>query len=168
MSLLRKHGLRIRLSKCFFMQPRVQLLGHIIDRYGVHTDKDKVQKIRDAQSPGDAKELRSFLGQASYFRLFIKRFAKIASLLSEKVSEKVDFEWTSEIQRAFETLTQALITAPVLAYPDFTNRFIVATDASKRAIGAVLSQKDENGREHPIHYASRGLNEAEKNYSTYE
>ncbi len=150
------------------MQPRVQLLGHTIDRYGFHTNEDKVQKVRDAQSPGDAKELRPFLGLSSYYRRFIKGFAKIASPLSEKTLEKVDFEWMSEMQQAFETLKQALITAPVLAYPDFTKPFIVATDASKRAIGAVLSQKDENGREHPIHYASRGLNEAEKNYSTYE
>ncbi len=58
MSLLRKHGLRVRLSKCFFMQPKLQLLGHVIYRYGVHTDEGKVQKIRNAQPPGDAKDLR--------------------------------------------------------------------------------------------------------------
>ncbi len=84
MSLLRKRGLRVRLRKCFFMQPRVQLLGQIIDRYGVHTDEDKVQKRRDAQSPGDAKELRSFLGLTAYYQRFIKGFARIASPLSEK------------------------------------------------------------------------------------
>ncbi len=71
MSLLRKHGLRVRLSKCFFMQPRVQLLGHIIDDCGVHTDDDKLQKVRDEQPPGDSKELRSFLGLASYCLRFI-------------------------------------------------------------------------------------------------
>ncbi len=64
------------------------------------------------------------------------------------------------MQGALETLKQALITAPVLPYPDFKEPFIVVTDASKRAIGAVLSQKDENRRDHSIHYASRRLNEA--------
>ena len=103
MSLLRNRGQRVRLSRCFFMQPRVQLLGHIIERYGFHTDEDKVQKIRDAHSPGDAKELRSFLDLASCYRRFIEGFAKIGSPLSEKTSEKVDFDWTSEIQGAFET-----------------------------------------------------------------
>ncbi len=66
MSLLRKHGLRVRLSKCFFMQPKVQLHCHFIYRYGVRTDEGKVQKIRDRQPPGDANELRLFLGLASY------------------------------------------------------------------------------------------------------
>ena len=72
------------------------------------------------------------------------------------------------MQKSFETLKQALTTAPVLAYPDFSKPFLVATDASSPAVGAVLSQLDENRREHPIYYASRSLNEAEKNYSTYE
>ena len=163
MSLLRKHRLHVRLRNCFFMRPRVQLLGHVIDECGVHTDEYKLHKIRDAQPPGDARELRSFLGLASHYRRFIKESAKIASPLSEKTLTKVDFGWTSEMQEAFETLKQALITAPVLAYLDFTKPFIVATDALNRPIRAVLSQKDENGRD-----ASRGLNDAEKNYSTDE
>ena len=79
-------------------------------------------------------------------------------------SEKVEFEWTSPMQKSFVTLKQALTTA----YPNFGKPFLVATDASSAAVGADLSQLDENGREKPIYYASRSLNEAEKNYSTYE
>ncbi len=147
MSLLRKRGFRVRLSKCFIMPSRVQLLGHGIDKYRVYIHEDKVKKTRDVQPLGEAKELRSFLGLASYYLRFIKGLAKIASPLSEKTSEKVDFEWTSEIQEAFETLKQALIAAPVLVFPGFAKPFIAGTDALKRAIGAVLSQKDENRRE---------------------
>ena len=131
MSLLSKHGLWVRLSKFFFMQSRVQQLGNVIDECDVHTDEDNVQKVRDAKPPGDAKEVRYFLDSASYYHLFIKGFAKIVSPLSEKTLEKLDFEWTNEMQGAFETLKQALITASVLAYQDFTKSFIVATDASK-------------------------------------
>ncbi len=130
-SLLRKHGLWVRLSNFFFMQSRVQQLGNVIDKCDVHTDEDNVQKIRDAKPPGDAKKVRYFLGSASYYRRFIKGFAKIVSPLSEKTLEKLDSEWTNEMQGAFETLKQALITASVLAYHDFTKSFIVATDASK-------------------------------------
>ena len=67
------------------------------------------------------------------------------------------------MQEVFDTMKRALITAPVLAYPDFVKPFIVAIDASKKAIGAVLSQKAKNGRKRPIHYACRALNDAEKN-----
>ena len=72
------------------------------------------------------------------------------------------------MQKSFETLKQALTTAPVLAYPDFSTPFLVATDASSRAVGAVLSQLDGNRREQTIYYASKSLNEAEKKYSKYE
>ncbi len=127
-----------------------------------------VQKIRDAQPSSDAKELKSFLGPASYYRRIIKGFSKEASPLSERISENVVFERKSEMQESFESLRQTRVAASVLAYPDFAKPFIVATGASKRAIGAVLSQKYGNRREKSIHSASCGLNNAEKNYSTYE
>ena len=72
------------------------------------------------------------------------------------------------MQKFYDTLKKALITAPVLGYPDFSKPFLVAADASSAAVGAALSQLNENGREYPVYYASRSLNEAEKNYSTYE
>ena len=154
--------------KCSFMQLRVQMLGHSIEKEGIHTDERKVQNIWDAHPPSSRKQLRSFLGIAFYYRRFIKNFAKIARPLSEKTSEKVEFECTPSMQNSFDTLKQALTTAPVLAYPDFSRPFLVATDASSAAVGAVLSQLDRNGREHAIYYASRSLNKAEKNYLTYE
>ena len=66
--------------------------------------------------------------------------------MSEKTSEKFEFEWATSIQKSFDMLKQALTTVPVLAYPDFSKPFLVATDASSAAVGAVLSQLDENGR----------------------
>ena len=146
----------------------VKLLGHCIDKEGIHTDERKVQTVRDAHPPSSRKQLRSFLGIASYYRRFIKNFVKIARPLSKKTLEKVEFEWTPSMQKSFEKLKQALTTPPVLAYPDSSKPFLVATDASSAEVGAVLSQLDGDGRENPIYYASRSLNEAEKKYSTYE
>ena len=72
------------------------------------------------------------------------------------------------MQTAFEELKVKLTSAPVLSYPDYAKQFVVSTDASSRAVGAVLSQADENGRDHAIIYASRALSAAESNYSAFK
>jgi hypothetical protein len=79
----------------------------------------------------------------------------------------VPFIWTSEHQHAFESLKKSLSTEPLLIYPDFSQPFIVACDASTKAIGAVLSQV-RNGEERPVAYCSRQLNAAESKYSVTE
>ncbi len=98
----------------------------------------------------------------------MKGFSEIASCLHEKTSERVPFVWDDEMQLAFEKLKKALTTHPVLALPSFDKPFVVETDASNLAVGAVLAQKDEQGRLRPIQYASRTLNPAERNYSVCE
>ena len=102
--LLLKHGLRIRLKKCSFMQSCEELLGYCIDKEGIHTDERKVQIIRDAHPPSTRRQLRSFSEIALYYRRFIKNFAKIASSLSDRTSEKVEFEWRPQMQNSFDVL----------------------------------------------------------------
>ncbi len=166
--ILKDNGLRLRIKKCSFMQPSVELLGHIVDKNVVHVDDQKVEKVRAAIPPTTRKELRSFLGLASYYRRFIPGFTKKARPLNEKTSHKVKFEWSEELMNSFEELKVKLKSAPVLSYLEYAKQFLVCTDASSRAVGAVLSQADGNGRDHPIHYASRALSAAESNYSAFE
>jgi len=113
------------------------------------------------------KDIQSFIGLAGYYRKFIENFSKIAKPLTRLTKKTKKFTWTAEQQSAFETLKEKLMTAPVLRYPDFTQKFIVITDASAYAIGAVLSQ-GKVGDDRPIAYASRVLSRAEQNYSTIE
>jgi len=108
--------------------------------------------------------IQAFIGLAGYYRKFIEDFSKIAKPLTKK-GEK--FEWTTLQQHAFETLKTKLISAPVLKYPDFNEEFLVTTDASDYAIGAVLTQ-GKVGQDCPIAYASRVLSRAEQNYNTTE
>ncbi len=88
--------------------------------------------------------------------------------MNEKTSENVKFIWSEDMQTAFEELKLKLTSVQVLAYRDYEKSFVVCTNASSRAVGAVLSQADENGRDHPIHYASRALSSAEYNYSVFD
>ncbi len=166
--ILKDKGLRLRIKICSFMQLSVELLGNIVDKNGVHVDDRKVKKVKDAIPPTTRQKLRSFLGLASYYRRFILGFAKIAKPLNEKTLDKVKFVWSEEMQNAFEELKVKLTSTPVLAYLDYEKPFVVCTNASSRAVRAVLSRTDGNGRDHTKHYASRALSVAESNYSAFE
>ena len=97
---------------------------------------------------------------ANYDRKFVKDYARIASPLTSLLKKNVKFQWTLDCQKAYDTLENALITAPILAFPDFDKSFILSTDASEYSIGYVLSQL-QNGREHAIAYGGRSLRGAE-------
>lgn len=167
--LLEKANLKLKLSKCKFLQKLVHYLGHIISASGVAPDPAKIECIATYTKPKTVVEMQSFLGLASYYRRFIKSFSTIAHplLTQAKGKPKDPITWGEEEEKAFEELRKCLITPPILAYPDFRKEFLVFTDASNYGIGAVLSQVQE-GKEVVIAYASRHLNSAEVKYSTIE
>ena len=103
-----------------------------------------------------------------YYRRFIQDFAKIADPIFYLLKGENQFIWTEDCKEAFQKLKNCLITSPVLQYPNFNKPFVVHTDASLTAIGAVLSQEDEYGDEHPVAYYSRTLIPAEQNYTVTE
>jgi len=113
--------------------------------------------------PANVKELRGFLGLAGYYRKFVRHFGIIAKPLTELLKKGAVYVWTSEHQVAFQTLRQALSSAPVLALPDFSLPFCIETDASGIGIGAVLLQKG-----HPLTYISKALGPRSRGLSTYE
>ncbi len=174
---LQAHGLKIEAEKCQFFQRRVKYLGHVVSSEGVATDPAKTEAVTQWPTPKTLKELRSFLGFASYYRRFIPGFAQTAAPLHQltaEVSEKgtkkrgiiTSEHWKGECRKAFDDLRAALTSAPVLAYPDYNQPFVVETDASDKGLGAVLSQK-QNGKLRVIAYASRGLRGAERNMENY-
>jgi len=105
---------------------------------------------------------------ASFYRRFVLDFAKVARPLYELTKENVRFEWQKAHEDAFELLKKRLTTFPVLRYPDFSRPFSIYTDASRYGLGAVLSQTSDDGKEHPVAYASRNLNPAESRYPATE
>ena len=163
--LLRRHGLHIKLSKCKFLQTELRYLGNIIGANGVRPDPADTAAMRDLAAPTNVKQLQSFLGSATYYRRFIRDFAYIAQPLYKLTRKETTWKWTEEHQRAFEQLKRCLCSPPVLAFPDWNKEFTLTTDASSIGLGAVLEQADNDGQLHPIGYASRVLNPAERNYS---
>src|SRR4051812_43076423 len=165
---LKQAGLKLNPEKCRFVSPELTFLGHVIDKQGIRTDPDKIEKVKNFPEPKNLTQLRGFLGLASYYRRFIKDFSKIAGPLNKLLKKNISYQWTKEQQKAFEYLKGCLISSPILVYPDWNKRFILFTDASTFALGAVLAQRDDEDHEHVIAYASRSLLPAEKNYTATE
>lgn len=175
---LQHEGLKVKLEKCSFFRPEVSYLGHVISREGVATDPGKIEAVAKWPRPNNASELRSFLGFASYYRRFVEGFAKLAAPLHRLVAQltttkgrkppeaSLPAAWTTECEQSFEGLRGRLVSAPVLAYADFSLPFILEVDASYSGLGAVLSQEHE-GKVRPIAYASRGLKPTERNMTNY-
>jgi hypothetical protein len=166
--LLRKHQLLLKLKKCNFFQTSVEFLGHTVSGKGVSADKTKVEAVKEWPRPSDVGQLRSFLGIASYYRRFVQGFAHTAAPLNELLKKDVTWQWQGEHERAYAGLKAALVTAPVLAVFDFTRDCVLSTDASAFAIGAVISQEQDDGTLRPVAYESRKLKAAEVNYPVHE
>ena len=168
-------GLKMKPKKCHFFQKRLSFLGHIVSGDGIETDPEKVEQIKNYPRPREGLKLghrkipfvtqiKQFLGMCSYYRKFISNFAIIAEPLQKYTRDGADFTWTPDAEMAFNTLKQSLITSPILAYPVKGRTYYVDTDACNFAMGAVLSQRDEHDKEHPIAYMSKTFTGAQRNY----
>jgi hypothetical protein len=160
-------NLLLQPSKCEFAKGEVKYLGYIVSRDGLKACPEKTQAIRRYPAPKNVKEVRAFLGLAGFYRKLVRHFANMAKPLTELTRKDVPFHWDQAQQEAFSQLKDALCSDSVLAYPDFSQEFILTTDASKLAVGAILSQI-QDGVERPISFGSRQLGTAEKNYSASE
>ena len=159
---LQAAGMKLKPKKCRLLRRKVNYLG-LVSSGGVQTDPLKVECILSWPSPTTQKELRQFLGLASYYRRFVKGFASIAAPLNHLLEKGKPWEWTKVCEHAFSSLKKMLTTSPILAYPDFEIEFTVDCDASGDGLGAVLSQCIGGG-ENVISYASRSLTKPEKKY----
>lgn len=163
---LRKVNLKLNPNKCEFLKKEILYLGHEISEHGISPDKSKIQIMQKYPRPTNSDELKRFVAFANYYRKFIPNFAEKAICLNLLCRKNVKFEWTDECETSFNFFKNALSTPPVLDYPDFSedNVFILQTDSSGKALGAVLTNKNKK----PVAYASRSLNKAELNYPIVE
>ena len=167
---LHEHGLKLKPSKCEVFKLEINYLAHHVSQKDVLPSKKNLESIAQCPPLDTYTKVKSFVELVGHYRCFIKGFAKIAAPLydltsgdnKDKKSEHV--ELSPEARAAFDHLKAASLQAPILSFPDFNKPFLLETDASRRGLGAVLSQKQADGRYHLITYASRVMNETEQRY----
>ena len=167
---LQEHGLKLKPSKCDVFKPEINYLAHHVSQKGVLPSKKNLESIAQCPPPDTYTKVKSFVGLVGHYGHFKKGFAKIAVPLydltssdnKDRKSEHVDL--SPEALEAFDCLKAACLQAPILAFPDFDKPFLLEMDASRKGLGAVLSQKQADGWYHPIAYASHVMNETEQRY----
>lgn len=165
---LRDAKLVVAPKKCHLCRPQVQFLGYVVSREGITTDPKKITAVKHFPIPVNRTAVKSFLGLASYYRRFICHFAARTYALTRLTCDNIAFHWDKEASEAFEDIKKALITAPVLRHPDFNQPFIIDVDACIVGLGAILMQKDKDGREYVIAYASRKVTTDESKWAVRE
>ena len=164
---IRNAGMRAKPTKVEIGQTKIEFLGYVIDRAGIHVNPERVGRVKDYPAPKTLKALKRSLGMTSYVRRFIEDYAQKAQPLTDLTREYVGFTWDDDKQQAFVKLKNALIAAPVLALPNFDKPFRLYADASNNALGATLMQDAGEGLR-PIAYASKTLSDVERRWQTSE
>ncbi|EEB89023.1 hypothetical protein MPER_12935 [Moniliophthora perniciosa FA553] len=165
---LADRDLFLKPEKCEFDVTEVNFLGMIIRPGHIAMDPIKVAGIQDWEPPKNVKGVRSFLGFGNFYRKFIGKFAELARPLNDLTKKDQKFEWTDTCQRAFDALKRKFLRKPVLVMPDISKPFLIESDASKWATGAVLRQKGTDNEWHPCGYLSHSFNTTERNYEIYD
>ena len=123
---------KIQPEKCVFAADTVESLGHVCTPSGIRPDPQKTKAIEHYPVPRTVRDIRASIGLAGYYRRHVRNFAELARSLTTLTRKEVPFEWTDEQQQAFQRLKDILSSEPLLIYPDFTQPFIVACDASTK------------------------------------
>jgi hypothetical protein len=159
--------LSLSTEKCHMMMTEGVVLGNYISSTRIRVDPTKIEVILQILVPKTQKEVRSFLGHASYYQRFIENFSKIASPLFNLLSQEVEFVWTDKCQSTFIDLKQKVSQASILRGPDWSVPFHIYSYASDIAIGAILGQQ-EDSKPYAIYFISKNMSPAELNYTVIE
>ena len=171
---LRQFSLYASLKKCQFNTTTVDFLGFVVTTEGVIMDPERVATVRDWPRPKTFRDIQVFLGFANFYRRFIHHYSAVAGPLTDLLKGSKEgkkpgpLHWTDKAQKAFEGLRQAFCTAPFLRHFDPEKKLRMETDASNFALGAILSQQDNDGHWRPIAYWSRKMIPAEQNYEVHD
>ena len=160
-------NLKLKPSKCSFFQSEIVYLAHHISRWGILPSQDNMRAMEEFPMPETYMQVCAFCRLAGHYQRFIKGFANIAHPLYDVLGKEVKMgpvDLPPEAWEAVNILKRKVQSMPVLVFPDFDKPFLLEMDASKEGLGAVLSQKQSDGRYHPVTFGSCSLTPSEKNY----
>ena len=160
---IKQAGLKINAEKSFFGKGEIEYLGYWVTRNGVQPMPKKVDAILQMEEPKNRKQLRGFIGLVNYYRDMWRHRSHVLAPLTQLTSKNVKWRWTVKEQYAFEEAKKIVSKEAILAFPDFTQEFVIYTDASKLQLGGVITQ---NGK--PLAFYSRKLKDAQTRYTTTE
>lgn len=161
---LEKAGLRLKRSKCAFIQKEVEYFGHRVDAQGLHPVEKKAQAIMEAPTP-TVTELKAYLGLLNYYNKFLPNLATLLAPVQELLRKDVQWKWQKKHEDAFKNSKTLLNSADVLVHYSADPELVLSCDASPYGMGAVLSHRMEDGSERPLSFMSRTLSPAEKRHS---
>ena len=161
-------GLKLNPKKCIFSVNKILFAGHELSAEGINPDKKKVQSIQNIPAPKNLSELKSFLGIINYVNRYIPNYSSVAEPLRRLTKKGVEFKWDIDQQQSFESLKELLTNAETMAYYNPKAETKIIVDASPTGLGAILTQKQQNGDWRPVSYGSRALTDVESRYSQTE
>jgi hypothetical protein len=159
---LRENHLFVRPKKCRFRVTSVDYVGLIIDPTGISMEKGKVKDVLEWPKPRTIKQVQAFLGFCNFYRRFIPDFSKKARPLHDLTQKTNPWKWEEKEQRGFDDIKQAIAQEPILAHPNPDEPYILETDASGVAMGSILSQRQTDGKLHPVAFMSKSFNAAQQ------
>jgi hypothetical protein len=160
-------NLKLKRAKCYFLQDKVEYLGHVVSKNGIAPNGRNVSKILEMRAPETVAEVRSLLGTTNYYRRFIPHYAELMEPITKLLKKNHKFNWGNNQKESLSKVKLAMTNPPLLTYPDKNQVQILTTDASGVGLGAILSQSP-NGSENDekvIAYASKSLNEGQRKWA---
>ena len=182
-------NLKLKPQKCKFLKKSCEFLGHTVSENGIECTDEHLSSVANWPEPKDIKELQKFLGFTNFFRRYVAGYSSIVEPMLELMRgvyqkpgkqekstrhrgrikpDPSKWIWGERQRKSFQAIKDALVSPPVLAYPDYSKDFVLHVDASRTGLGAVLYQKADDGKLRVIAYGSKSLGSTERNYSAHK
>lgn len=164
-TICRENGIKLKKEKCNIDCEKIDYLGYLIDKLGLHKTTEKITAIINARKPTNITEIKSFVGLVNYYNRFIPNAAKILHPIYELLKKGNQFNWNKACDHAFQAIKTEIASDRVLCLFDPSKTIVLTTDTSPYGIGATLSHRFEDGNERPVAFVSKRLNATKRNYS---